>query len=57
MNYLLEEENSTFLLFTQSYFAVKKKMKLNSTHCVIMKIPCKWELQQTAFNISPDNWN
>ena len=28
MNYLLEEENSTFLLFTQSFFCCKKKYEI-----------------------------
>ena len=29
-------------------------MRLNSIHHVIIKIPKKWELQQTAFNHSSD---
>ena len=36
---------------TQSYFAVPKNIRLNSTHYfIIMKIPNKRELQQIAFN-------
>ena len=31
-------------LITQSYFAVPKNIRLNSTHCFIMKIPKKQEL-------------
>ena len=35
----------------QSYFAVPKNIRLNSTHYfIIMKIPNKRELQQIAFN-------
>ena len=38
----------------QSYFAVPKNIRLNSTHYLIMKIPNKGELQQIAFNHSSD---
>ena len=42
-----------FLIFiTQSYFSVPKKVRLNSTHYVIMKIHNKRELQQIAINHS-----
>ena len=37
---------------TQSYSAVSKDIILKSTHCFIMKIPNKRELQQIAFNHS-----
>ena len=47
--------NTSFVFITQSYFAVPKNIKLNSTHCFIMNIPNKWELQQIAFNHSSDN--
>ena len=40
---------------TQSYFAVPKNIRLNSTHYIVMKIPNKRELQQLAFNHSSDN--
>ena len=44
-----------FIVFiTQSYFAVLKNIRLNSTHRFIMKIPNKLELQQTAFSHSSD---
>ena len=44
-----------FLAFiTQSYFAVPKDIKLNSTHYFIMKIPNKRELQKITFNHSLD---
>ena len=46
--------NISLVLIKQSYFAVLKNIRLNSTHCFIMKIPNKRELQQTAFNHSPD---
>ena len=44
----------SFVFITQSYFAVPKNIRLNSTHFFIMKIPNKWELQQIAFNHSSD---
>ena len=34
----------------QSYFAVPKNIRLNSTHYLVMKIPNKRELQQIPFN-------
>ena len=44
---------STSLVFiTQSYFAVPKNIRLNSTHYFIMKIPNKRVYQQIAFNHS-----
>ena len=40
-----------FLIFiTQSYFAVPKNIRLNSTHYFIMKTSNRQELQQIAFN-------
>ena len=39
-----------FIFITQSYFAVPKNIRLNSTHYFIMKIPNKQEFEQTAFN-------
>ena len=39
-------------MFTQSYFAIPKNIRLNSTHYFVMKIPNKRELQQIAFNHS-----
>ena len=48
-------ELNIFLVFiTQSYFAVPKNFRLNSTHYFIMKIINKKELQQIAFNHSSD---
>ena len=35
---------------TQSYFAVPKNVRLNSTHCFHLKNLNKQELQQIAFN-------
>ena len=40
----------SFVFITQSYFPVPKKIRLNSTHYFIMKIPNKQELQQIIFN-------
>ena len=46
---------SIYLAFiTQSYFAVPKNVRLNSTHYIIMKILNKRELQQIAFNYLSD---
>ena len=39
---------------TQSYFAVPKNVRLNSTHYFLMKIPNKREFQQFEFNHSSD---
>ena len=39
---------------TQSYFAVPKNIRPNSTHYFVMKIQNKRELQQIAFNQSSD---
>ena len=46
--------NISLVFITQSYFAVPKNIRLNSTHYFIMKIPNKQELQQIAFNHSSD---
>ena len=44
-----------FLAFiTQSYFSVPKDIKLNSTHCFIIKIRNKRQLQKITFNHSLD---
>ena len=40
----------SLVFITQSYFAVSKHIKLNSTYYFIMKIPNKRMLQQFAFN-------
>ena len=46
--------NISLVFITQSYFAVPKNIRLNSTHHFILKIPNKRELQQNAFNHSSD---
>ena len=46
--------NISVVFITQSYFAVPKNIRVNSTHYVIMKILNKQELQQIAFNHSSD---
>ena len=46
--------NISIVFITQSYFKVPKDVRLNSTHCFIMKIPNKRELQQIALNHSSD---
>ena len=46
--------NISLVFIAQSYSAVPKNIRLNSTHCFIMKIPNKREIQQIAFNHSSD---
>ena len=46
--------NISFVFITQSYFAVPKDIRLNSTQYFFMEIPNKRELQQTGFNRSSD---
>ena len=47
--------NISLVFITQSYLAVPKNVKLNSTHYFIMKIPNNRKFQQIAFNHSSDN--
>ena len=42
--------NISLLFIVQSYFAVPKNTRLNSTHYFIMKIPNKRELQHSKEN-------
>ena len=42
--------NIYLVFIIQSYFAVPKNIRLNSTHYFIIKIPNKQEVQQIAFN-------
>ena len=44
----------SLVFITQSYFAVPKNIRLNLTHYFVMKILSKRELQETAFDHSPD---
>ena len=46
--------NISYAFVKQSYFSVPNYIRLNSTHCFVMKIPNKRELQQIAFNHSSD---
>ena len=46
--------NISLASITQSYFAVPKNIRLNSTHYFIRKILNKRELQEIAFNHSSD---
>ena len=46
--------NISLVFDAQSYFAIAKNIRLNSTHYFIMKLPKKWELQRIAFNYSSD---
>ena len=54
--FIRKKRLNIYLVFiTQSYFAVPKNIRLNSTHYFIMKILNKRDLQQVAFNHSSDN--
>ena len=44
--------NTSLVFIMQSYFALPKNIRLNSTQYFIVKIPNKRELQQVAFNHS-----
>ena len=46
--------NILLVFITQFYFSVPKDVRLNSTHCLIMKINNKRELQNIAINHSAD---
>ena len=46
--------NISLVFIAQSYFAVPKNVRLNSTHYFIMKIPSKREPEQIAFINSSD---
>ena len=46
--------NISLVFITQSYFAVPKHIRLNSTNYFIMKISNKRELQKITFNRSSD---
>ena len=46
--------NILLVFITQSYFSVPKDVRLNSTHCLIMKINNRRELQNIAINHSAD---
>ena len=42
--------NILLVFMSQSYFKVPNDIRLNATHCFIMKIPNKRELQQIVSN-------
>ena len=46
--------NISLVFITQSYFAMPKNIRLNSTRHFIMKVTNKWELQQIVFSHSSD---
>ena len=46
--------NISIIFIIQSYFAVPRNIRLNSTHYFVMKIPNKIELQQIVINHSLD---
>ena len=46
--------NISLIFIRQSYFAVPKNIRLNSTHYFIMKIPNRPELQQMVVDHSSD---
>ena len=41
--------NISLVFITQSYFAVPKNIRVNSTHYVIVKVPNKRELEQRKY--------
>ena len=47
--------NISLVFITQSYFAVPKDVRLNSTHYLIMKINKRKELQNITVNHSAEN--
>ena len=48
------KQKTTLVVISQSYFRVSKTMRLNVTHCLIIEISNKRELQQIALNHSSD---
>ena len=44
----------SLVFITQSFFPIPNNISLNSTHCFVMKVPNKRELQQIAINYSSD---
>ena len=46
--------NILLVFITQSYFSVPKDVRLNSTHCLIMKINSRRKLQDIAIDHSAD---
>ena len=54
LNRLVTELYISLVFITQSYFAVLKYVRLNSTHYFIMKNLNKQELQKITFNYSSD---
>ena len=48
------KRNVSIVFITKSYFRVPKDVRLSSTHCFIMKIPNKREVQKIALNHSSD---
>lgn len=44
-----------YFFFNESYFIVPKKVRLEYTHCVIMRTSSHRKPQQIAFNNSSDN--
>ena len=49
------ELNISLVFIIQSYFPAARNIRLNSTDYLVIKIPNKKELQQSAFNHSSDN--
>ena len=46
--------NILLVFMSQSYFKVPNDIRLNATHCFIMKTPSRRELQQIASNYLSD---
>ena len=47
--------NISLVFIPQSYFKVSETIRLNATHCFIMQIPNKRELEQISSNRLSDN--
>ena len=55
--YQMQKTKYFFVFIPQSYYAVAKKIRLNSPNYFIMKVPNKQEHQQIAFNHFEDFMN
>ena len=56
-NYLLEVENFSkhfYCFYYTNFYAGPKSVRVNSTHCFMMKISNKWKLQKIAYKHSSD---
>ena len=52
--FIIERNLKISVVFITQFYFAESKNRLNSTHYLIMEIQDKWELQQIAFNHSPN---